>query len=219
MNSQVRNTETSYDLVAEEYARRIFDELKGKPLDCELLDRFVARTREKGSVADVGCGPGHITRYLRERGVQIFGIDLSSEMIGQARTLNPDIQFRQGDMAALKFPDNTLAGIIAFYSIIHIPRGQVVDALREFRRTLLPGGVLLLSFHIGDEVVHADKWWGHDVSLDFTFFQSDEMVEYLESAGLNVVEVIEREPYAPDVEHQSRRSYVFVQKLQDATVK
>ena len=203
------NTEASYDAVADEYLRRISDELKDKPLDCELLDRFATQTRDIGRVADAGCGPGHVARYLHERGIQICGVDLSAQMVKCAKTMNPDIEFYQGNMKQLNVPDGAFAGIVAFYSIIHFPRDQVVETMCEFKRVLRPGGVLLLSFHIGDEVVHLNEWWGNEVSLAFTFFKSNEMVAYIEAAGLKVDEVIEREPYAPEVEHQSRRSYIF----------
>src|SRR5258708_38972909 len=108
----------------------------------------------------MGCGPGDVARYLRERGAQVCGIDLSSAMVERARRLNPGIDFRQGDMLALSAEDGTWAGISAFYSIIHIQRGDVVRALREVRRVLQPGGVLLLAFHIGDGTVHLDELWG-----------------------------------------------------------
>jgi SAM-dependent methyltransferase len=205
----VCNTESGYDAVVDEYVRRLFDELKGKPFDCELLDRFAAQTRDAGLVADIGCGPGHVSKYLNERGVQICGIDLSSKMVKCASRLNPSIEFHQGNMKALDMPDSTLVGIVAFYSIIHIPRDQILETMHGFRRALRPGGVLLLSFHIGDEVLHLDELWGSKVSLDYYFFQSDEMVAYIEAAGLKVDELIEREPYAPEVEYQSRRSYIF----------
>lgn len=204
----MRNIEESYNVVADEYAQRIFDELDGKPFDRELLDRFAVRFSDSGTVADIGCGPGHIAKYLHARGVKVCGYDLSPQMLKNAETLNPEIEFFQGNMAALDAPDNRFAGIIAFYSIIHIPREQVVETLTEFKRVLQADGVLLLSFHIGDEVVHLDEWWDRQVSLDFTFFQSDEMTGYLEAAGFRVDDVIEREPYAPEIEHQSRRSYV-----------
>ncbi len=203
------NTESSYDAVAEEYVRRISNELKDKPLDCELLNRFATKTRDVGRVADIGCGPGHIARYLHQRGVRICGIDLSTKMVECARTLNPDIEFFQGNMNRLDVPDGAFAGVVAFYSIIHISRDQVVETIREFKRILLTGGTLLLSFHIGDGVVHLDEWWGHQVSIDFTFFQPSEIVACIEAAGLKIDEIIEREPYAPEVEHQSRRAYLF----------
>jgi SAM-dependent methyltransferase len=202
------DTQTSYDRVADEYVRRISDELKDTPLDRQLLDRFATSVRNLGSVCDMGCGPGHVARYLHEHGVKVCGVDISTEMVKRARRLTPGVEFRQGDMMALDIPDETCAGVVAFYSIIHIPRTYVVRALREFRRVLQPGGLLLLSFHIGNDTIHLDDWWGYQVCIDFFFFHSAEMASYLTSAGFEIEETIERDPY-PDVEHQSRRSYIF----------
>src|ERR1700676_3820454 len=116
MDAQRRNDyQTSYDVVADEYVRRIFDELQHKPLDRELLDRFAAAVRDVGPVCDLGCGPGHVARYLHERGVQVFGVDLSAGMVEQASCLTPTIPFRQGDMLALEATDESWAGIAAFY--------------------------------------------------------------------------------------------------------
>jgi SAM-dependent methyltransferase len=205
------DTQTSYDRVADEYVRRISDELKKKPLDRQLLDRFAENVRNLGAACDIGCGPGHVARYLHERGVKICGVDISTEMVERACRLTPGVEFRQGDMMALDVPDEAWAGIVAFYSVIHIPRMDVVHALRELRRVLRPGGLLLLSFHIGDNTIHLDEWWEHQVCIDFFFFQSAEMESYLTSAGFEIEEIIEREPY-PDVEHQSRRSYIFARR-------
>ena len=208
------NTQSSYDRVADEYVERIFGELEHKPFDRRLLDRFAANVSDAGPACDVGCGPGHVARYLHARGVQISGIDLSAEMVARARRLTPAIEFQQADMMALPIADASLSGIVAFYSLIHIPRVDMVRALRELRRALQPGGLLLVSFHIGDETVHLDEWWGHAVSVDFFFLRSDEMVGYLTSAGFEIEEVIEREPY-PAVEHQSRRSYIFARRAEE----
>ena len=205
------NIQTSYDRVADEYVRHIFDELRHKPLDRQLLDRLAASVRDLGPVCDLGCGPGHIARYLHEQGVHVCGIDLSAELVERARRLTPGIEFRQGDMMALDVPDGSWAGIAAFYSIIHIPRDDIVRALSEMWRVLRPGGLLLLSFHIGDDTIHLDEWWGQKVCIDFFFFRSDEIAAYLMSVGFEIEEIIEREPY-PHVEHQSRRSYIFARR-------
>ena len=198
----------TYDAVTDEYVRRIYDELKDKPLDRLLLDRFADSVRDAGPVVDLGCGPGHVARYLHERGVKVTGIDLSDAMVAAAQRLNEGVDFRQGDMTALDLADGALAGIVCFYSIIHIPRDQVAAALREQHRVLRPGGRLLLTFHIGSEVVHRDEWWGHEVDVDFLLFESDEMARYLGEAGFEIEEIIERDPY-PEVEYPSRRSYIF----------
>ena len=206
-----KDFQTSYDLVADEYVRRIFGELQHKPLDRQLLDRFAARVRDFGPVCDMGCGPGHITRYLQDHGVEVCGVDLSPAMVERARRLTPGVEFRQGDMMTLDVSDGAWAGVVAFYSIIHIPRGDMAHALGELWRVLRPGGILLLAFHIGDDSIHLDEWWGQRVCVDFFFFCSDEMATYLREAGFDIEEIIEREPY-PDVEHQSRRAYIFARR-------
>ncbi|MCP5559550.1 MAG: class I SAM-dependent methyltransferase [Verrucomicrobiaceae bacterium] len=206
------NTRASYDAVADEYVRRIYDELQHKPLDRQLLDRFAASVRGIGPACDMGCGPGPVTRYLHEHGVQICGIDLSPRMVERARLLNPGIEFRAGDMMALAEADGGFAGIAAFYSLIHVPRGDMVQTLRQLHRVLLPGGLILLAFHIGEQTIRLDEWWDQKVCVDFHFFQSAEMTDWLMAAGFEIEEIIEREPY-PEIEHQSRRCYLFARQL------
>ncbi len=159
------NTQTSYDAVAEEYAARIADELKDKPLDLQLLDRFAANV--SGPVCDVGCGSGHVTRYLHDHGADVFGIDLSPGMLARARRLNPDVRFEVSDMQALTLADASVAGITAFYSLIHISRANIVAVLRELKRVLKPNGLLFVAFHIGDETSHLQEWWDCTVEVDF----------------------------------------------------
>jgi SAM-dependent methyltransferase len=210
-SEKLARLQAGYNKVAGHYVERIFDELDHKPLDRLLLDRFAESVGGSGRVCDLGCGPGHVTNYLHRHGVNVFGIDLSSAMVDQARQLCRGIEFKSGNMLSLELAPESLAGIIAFYSIIHVPRDEVLTALCEMKRVLEPGGRLLLAFHIGDEILHLDEWWGESVSVDFVFFQPKEMRNYLERAGLEIEEIIEREPY-PDVEHQSSRAYIFAMR-------
>jgi ubiquinone/menaquinone biosynthesis C-methylase UbiE len=204
--------QTSYDRVADEYARHIFSELKHKPLDRELLTRFAAEVKGKGEVCDMGCGPGHIARHLHDAGAHVFGLDLSLGMLEQARRLNPDIPFRQGNMLALDLPDASLAGIAAFYAIVNLPRESLPQVFREMARVLQPGGLLLLGFHIGDDTLHRHDWWERPINMDFHFLNPQSVQRDLEAAGLAVEEIVEREPYAPGVEHQCRRAYIFARE-------
>jgi SAM-dependent methyltransferase len=208
---QLDNLQASYDTVAQEYAQRIFDELQYKPLDRQLLDRLAASVPEGGIICDMGCGPGQVARYLHEHGALAIGVDLSAQMIEQARQLNPGLEFRQGNMLALDVEDEAWAGIAAFYSIIHIPREEVVATLLELKRVLQPGGWLLVAFHLGTEVLHVEEWWDQSVSVDFVYFQAPEMQAYLQAAGFLIEDLIERPPY-PDVEHQSHRAYILARK-------
>ena len=201
----------SYDRLAEEYARRIANELEHKPLDRELLDRFARATEGRGEVCDMGCGPGHVARHLHDAGANVFGLDLSPGMVEQARKLNPHIPFREGNMMALDIADDTLAGVAAFYAIVNIPRQSLPLVFREIKRALRPGGLLLLAFHAGDEVIHEEELWGQKISMDFSLFPTPVIKSDLESAGFVVEEIIERPPY-PDVEYPSYRAYIFARK-------
>src|ERR1700678_3724035 len=104
----------TYDDLSAEYAVHVAGELAGKPLDRRLLDRFAEQVRGAGPVCDLGCGPGHVARYLHDCGVDVAGIDLSPGMVEQARKLHPGIAFRVGDMLALDVGDGAFAGVVAF---------------------------------------------------------------------------------------------------------
>ncbi len=204
--------QSSYDRVAEDYAEDFRDEIDKKPFDRKMLDWLAEKVGDLGIICDIGCGPGQIARYLFDRGVKVCGIDLSAGMVERAYKLNPDIPFYQGDMLALdNLADNSYAGVAAFYSIIHVPRPTLNKALAELKRVLCPGGILLLTFHIGQEIIHRDEWWGKEVSLDFIFFETEAMKDHLKMVGFELQEVIERDPY-PEVEYPSRRAYIFARK-------
>jgi SAM-dependent methyltransferase len=211
MDRQIIELQGSYDRVVDEYVVQYFNELAKKPIDRELLDRFAETARSRGPVCDLGCGPGQIGRYLHDRGVEAFGVDLSPKMVKMARRLNPDMEFQTGNMLSLDIADGSLGGIVAFYSIIHIQRQDVTRALGEMKRVLMPGGKLLISFHVGEDTMHLDEMWGETVSMDFTFFTPDEMGGYFEAVGFEIEETIERPPYK-DVEYESRRAYIFAKK-------
>lgn len=202
--------ETSYDRVAQHYASVFFGELAKKFFDRERLDDFAERVRHRGIVCDLGCGPGHVARYLKDRGVDVCGVDLSAAMVQAATQLSPDITFYKGDMRTLDFPAASFAGIVAFYSIIHLRRHEVAQALPAMYRVLQPHAPLLLAFHGGEGEVHDDNGFGQGVPIDATLFTPEEMAGYLRDAGFQVEQTIEREPY--DFEHPSRRVYVLGSK-------
>ena len=202
--------QASYDTVAAEYVRRISPSSRANPSTAPLLERFADRAAGKGTVWDLGCGPGHVARYLLDRGVTVAGLDLSPALLAWARKLNPAIPFAQGDFRRLPASHHGWAGMVAFYAIIHLTRGRSRRPSSSGGERIKPGGLLLLAAHIGEEVRHLDEWWGHPVDVDFTFFRAAELVGYLEAAGWRVEEATERDPY-PDVEAQTRRVYILAQ--------
>jgi SAM-dependent methyltransferase len=209
--------------VTDAYVERVHGELVHKPLDRALLAAFAEQVLDAfggtASVCDAGCGPGHISAFLADRGLTMTGIDLSPAMIARARELHPDLTFAVGTMTALEVGDGHWQGLIAFYSLIHLTSDEELrDALREFHRTLVDGGLLLVAVHLGehgDTTVHADDMLGVSVDMEFRFFGAEQIAAEITSAGFTVVAQLIRAPYA-DVEVQTTRAYVMARRLSRA---
>ncbi|MEV0643726.1 class I SAM-dependent methyltransferase [Phytomonospora sp. NPDC050363] len=178
-------TRASYDATAYEYVDMIGDSLDSMPLARALFGAFaeLVRTGGGGMVADVGCGPGHVTALLHGLGLDVLGVDLSPEMIALARRLHPGPRYEVGSMLALDLPDASLGGLLAYYSIIHIPRELRAEVFAEFRRVLAPGGQLMLGFQVGDDTNHRDEVFGKPVNLDWHRQRPEEIAVLLREAG------------------------------------
>ena len=206
-----------YDAVAREYADHFADELDGKPLDRALLERFADGVRGAGPVYDLGCGPGgQTTAFLHARGVDARGVDLSRAACAEAARRHPRIPFMMADMLALPLPDGDTAGIVAFYAVVHFGPAQLRAAIAEMHRVMRAGAPLLLSFHVGEDVVHVDEMFGRRVSVDFRFHPVERVDDALRAAGLGEVETIVRDSYPQ--EHPTRRAYVLARKPVDPAV-
>ncbi|HEY2113826.1 MAG TPA: class I SAM-dependent methyltransferase [Candidatus Angelobacter sp.] len=208
-SDRLRKIRSNYDALAGAYAREISGELDHRPLERKLLQKFAAAC--DGLICDLGCGPGHVTEYLSRFNVNVIGLDLSFGILKEARARYSEIIFLQGNMLDLPFAAAKLAGIIAFYSIIHFDKDQGARALAEMSRVLKPGGIVLLGVHVGREVVHVNELWGITVDFDAAYFDLHELTGNLEIHGFKVVETVQREPL-PEVEHQSIRGYIWAQR-------
>lgn len=196
-----------YDALATAYARQLSGELAHKPMDRAWLAAFAARMAGRGLVADLGCGPGHVTGFLAASGAEVLGIDLSAGMIREARAAHPGLRFEEGDLRALERPAAGYAGLIAMYALIHLEPGELPVALAACRAALAPGGEFLAAVHLGEGVLHPGVMWEVPVSLGFRLFAEGELDRALEAAGFIVTESLVRAPY-PGVEYPSRRAYL-----------
>ena len=127
-------------------------------------------------------------------GLDVFGVDLSPEMLAQARRAYPELRFDEGSMTDLDLADGTLGGVTALYSTIHIPTERLPDVFAEFRRVLAPGGYLLLAFQVGDELRLRTEAFGHAISLQYHLRPPDRVAELLGAAALPVLARLVREP-------------------------
>lgn len=186
--SSLSTTRTSYDTVAVDYASLLADELAAKPLDRAMLGAFAEQVTADGGgpVADLGCGPGRVTAYLRDIGLPAFGVDLSPGMVAEARRRHPDLRFDVGTMSPLDLADGSLRGALAWYSLVHTPPEELELYVTEFHRVLAPGGHLLLAFKVGDERVRLEHAYGHPVDLDVYRFSPERVAGLLLRAGFEV---------------------------------
>ena len=211
MGQELNKIKKMYDTVAKEYSVTFSGEHDKKPKDQEILKKFSMELGERKPVWDFGCGPGQTTKYLKDLGIEISGLDLSEKILEQARKNHPEIHFRKGNILELEFDDDSIAAVVAFYAIVHFTEGQVETAFREILRVLQPGGLFLFAYHIGEETIQIEEFLGKKIDIYFMFFTTDFIRSCLKKIGFKKIEIIEREPY-PGVEYQSRRAYVFTKK-------
>jgi SAM-dependent methyltransferase len=197
---------SSYDRVAAIYETEFLAELDGKPFDRRLLHDFARAVGDP--VVDIGCGPGQIGAFLRGCGHRVVGVDFSPQMARLAAgRLDGALA---ADMRALPFRSGQLGGLVAFYSLIHIPRPELDACLSELRRALRPGGRLLLSAHEGDQQVELPEFLGQPVPFVATFFALSELVAATVAAGFQVRSAERRVPYPS--EHPTVRLYVEAER-------
>ncbi|MGO4649617.1 class I SAM-dependent methyltransferase [Nocardia sp. 2YAB30] len=210
-SSVLQNTRAAYDAVASLYAELFSNVLETLPLERALLAAFaeLVQAHDVGPVADIGCGPGHVTAHLNALGPTTFGIDLSSEMVALARRDHPELRFDEGSMTALDLPDGVLGGILAFYSTIHTPPQQLPAVFAEFQRVLAPGGHLLLGFFAGHDPLPQE--FDHKVTLAYRW-SPDSLAELLRQAGFVEVARMLREPH--ENERQFQHAQLLVRKPQ-----
>jgi SAM-dependent methyltransferase len=153
--------------------------------DLAFIGRHLAG--RPGTVLDLGCGPGHITGYLRSLGVDASGIDMVPEFIAHAQAAHPSGRYQLGSIDNLDVASHSVAGILAWYSLIHLPPQDLGGVLAGFRRVVAPAGTIVIGFFDGDEVAAFD----HKVVTAYRW-PVDELSEQLARAGFTEVERLQR---------------------------
>lgn len=207
-----KNIIDCYRKTARKYAEKFSDELSLKHFDRTYLKAFADRNKSKGKILDIGCGTGHISKFLYDCGCShVTGIDLSPGMIEVARNFYPDLSFETGDMLSLPYQDQSIHGAIAMYSIIHFDYEDIEKAFKEISRILLPTSDFLLSFHIGETILHRDEFLNEEVNIDFHLLNVEKIGAILTSSGFQMIDIVERYAY-PEIEYQSKRAYMLASK-------
>jgi len=203
---------TAYAAVAVSYAEQLGDELAGLPFESWLLRRVVELS-DGAPVIEVGTGPGHVAAFLAEAGADATGLDLTPEMVDEARRRHPGVTFQVGDLRRLMRPTthDGWGAVLAWYSLIHLAASELPAAIASLARPLRTNGWLVLALHAGAEVRTVGEWFGHEIDLDFVLHDPAEIVATVERAGLLDVEWYHRGPFTSRGE-TTQRLYVLARK-------
>jgi SAM-dependent methyltransferase len=185
---------TAYDAVTDVYAARFADVSTVVPLDRGLIVAFAEMIRAAGGpVADLGCGPGHLTALLHDLGLDTVGVDLSPAMIAYARRTHPQLRFDEGSLANLNIVDGALGGALVWYSTIHVPPADLPAIAAELHRVLRPGGHLLVGFFAADDPSPQPPDFDHKVTTAYRW-HPDALGAVLTATGLTETARLVRVP-------------------------
>jgi ubiquinone/menaquinone biosynthesis C-methylase UbiE len=176
------------DAVREAYTRRAgeYVEAVGKIEHAAMQDRehLLAWARGvDGHIIDAGCGPGQWTDYLQHEGIDIEGIDPVATFVEDARKRYPSVRYRVGQAEDLGVHDESLGGVLAWFSLIHTAPDSIEEPLAEFARCIRPGGSVLIGFFDGA----AGEAFDHAVTTAY-YWSADAFRERLEQVGFVVTD-------------------------------
>lgn len=145
----IKKTIRAYDKIAERYCKRTEEE-GDRDFQKEMLVKTLSHLPDDPRVIDLGCGDGRDTEYMRKKGVDVVGIDLSKSMISLARSKYPRSTFIHSDMRETVFPEDTFHAAWANASLINLPKSELSHVEKEVYRILEPEGIFSFSFKEGE---------------------------------------------------------------------
>jgi SAM-dependent methyltransferase len=193
----------SYDRVADNYVAMGVGDLGLTPWLRAALTAFADDVRELGAVLDVGCGPGTVTAFLADLGIDVAGVDLSPRMVEHARRLNPGLRFEVASATELQVAGASLGGVLGWWSLFNLPRALLPGVLATFARALVPGGQVLLGMHVGDGDVERTEAYGNvPVAWTTHLWRPEQLTALLSEAGLEPVAELRLPPPLPEMRDQ-----------------
>jgi len=182
----------SYDRAADNYVHLLattgMGDIRTQPWLQAAIDAFAGSVRGLGPVLDVGCGPGTVTAYLQDLGLDVSGVDLSPRMIEHAKRLHPECTFAVSSATELDLEPSSYGGILGWWSLFNLPREILPNVLTAFHDALVPGGQFIIATHVGDnDVARTEAYDGVAVNWTTYQWQPDQLTVLLENAALRVV--------------------------------
>lgn len=193
MNNKNLIQET-YNQIADIYTDRYFDISS----DTDLVDRFLKQLSPQAKILDIGCGPGNFTQYLVSKGFEVEGIDIAEEMLRIARSHLPQIQFTQGDLSALPYPDESFDAVFSAYSLIHVAQADIAKTIIGIQRILTSKGLVFVLAQKGNSDHFIAEPLMPERQNFVNFFSLDNLVQDFQTNGFSIKEHIEIPITDPD---------------------
>ena len=202
----------AYATIAASYAEQRSEELADLPFESWLLRRVVDLA-DGVPVIEVGTGPGHVAAFLAEAGADVTGLDLTPEMVDEARRRYPGVSYQVGDLRRLMRPPthDGWGAVLAWYSLSHLAASELPATIASLARPLRTNGWLVLALETGAEVRTVTEWFGHEIDLDFVRHDPAEILDMVERAELLDIEWYHRGPLTARGEITARL-YVLARK-------
>jgi 2-polyprenyl-3-methyl-5-hydroxy-6-metoxy-1,4-benzoquinol methylase len=179
-----RTVESGYDLMAEQY---LATKDHGDPLALDALEDLASVLPPAAAVLDLGCGAGvPVTRWLADKGFAVTGVDVSTRQLDLARTYVPEATFIKADMTEVTFAPDSLDAVVAFHSIIHVPRTEHPSLLGRIHRWLRPEGAFLATMTLTDYEGRDDDWEGWGAPMVWSHYDGDTNLAMLREAGFGI---------------------------------
>jgi 2-polyprenyl-3-methyl-5-hydroxy-6-metoxy-1,4-benzoquinol methylase len=157
------------------------------PLALGALEDLALLLPSEAAVLDLGCGAGvPVARWLADRGFAVTGVDVSAKQLELARTNVPEGTFLKADMTEVVFAPESFDAVVAFHSIIHVPRTEHPTLLRSVHRWLEPGGALLATMTVVDYEGRDEDWEGWGAPMVWSHYDKNANVAMLRDAGFEI---------------------------------
>lgn len=182
----------AYNKIAEKYVTAYE---QNDLTDCKFLDDFVALLNDN-KVLDMGCGCGESISYLANFGLDIIGIDFSESMLAEARRRYPTLKFEKQNILNTSFEDKSFDGIVLTYVINHFNDMGLKSLKEEIDRLLKDGGLVFLSFHVGNEEKYVTDPLDDTIEIYYNFLNLDDLDKLFE--GYKRIKSNFRESFGPE---------------------
>lgn len=178
-----RIVESGYDRIFKHY-----DSYYGISMDRRVLADFVELLPRGSGILDIGCGSGRVAEFLSDREFDVVGIDISRKMLELAKEKVPNVEFLRQDMRSLDFPRETFDGVLALYSIIHVPRKYHPGIFKKINRVLKPKGIAMISVGGTNLENYLDEnWMNWGSRMYWSHFDLGTNLNLLKKAGFDII--------------------------------